>query len=55
MAESKNTDWRELCSAAANEQDAVKLTYLVSQIIEAFDQELPPRYVSDSRRAGTAD
>jgi hypothetical protein len=55
MAESKNTDWRELCSAAANEQDAAKLTYLVNQIIEAFDQELPPRYSSDSKIADASD
>jgi hypothetical protein len=55
MAESKNTDWRELCSAAANEQDAAKLTHLVSQIIKAFDQELLPRYSSDSSAAGAPD
>lgn len=46
MAESRSTDWRELCAAVASEQDATKLTCLVNQIIEAFDQSLPPR---DSR------
>lgn len=43
MAESKGTDWRELCAAAAHEEDAEKLTCLVNQIIEAFDQSLLPR------------
>jgi hypothetical protein len=43
MAESKSTDWRELCAAAAGEQDAEKLTCLVNQIIEAFDQSLLPQ------------
>jgi hypothetical protein len=38
MAESKSTDWRELCAAAAHEEDVEKLTCLVNQIIEAFDQ-----------------
>ena len=42
MAESKSTDWRELCAAAAGE-DAEKLTCLVNQIIEAFDQSLLPQ------------
>jgi hypothetical protein len=55
MAESKNTDWRELCSAAANEQDAAKLAYLVKQIIEAFDRAAPRRDSSDSRFAGARD
>jgi len=41
MAESKSNDWRELCAAAAKEQDAAKLTCLVNQIIEAIDQSLP--------------
>lgn len=38
MAESKGSDWRELCAAAIKEQDAAKLTSLVDQIIEAIDQ-----------------
>lgn len=41
MAESRSNDWRELCAAAAKEQDAAKLTCLVNQIIEAIDQTLP--------------
>ncbi|MFZ3340510.1 MAG: hypothetical protein WA213_06480 [Terriglobales bacterium] len=43
MIENKSTDWRELCAAAAREEDAEKLTCLVNQIIEAFDQSLPSR------------
>lgn len=43
MAESKGTDWRELCAAAAHEENAEKLTCLVNQIIEAFDQSLSPQ------------
>jgi hypothetical protein len=43
MAEDKGTDWRELCAAAAREEDTEKLTCLVNQIIEAFDQSLSPR------------
>lgn len=40
MAESKSTDWRQLCAAAAREQDAVKLTSLVNQLIRAIDETL---------------
>jgi hypothetical protein len=43
MTESKGADWRELCAAAAHEEDAERLTCLVNQIIEAFDQSLSPR------------
>ncbi len=43
MAESKGADWRELCAAAAHEEDAERLTCLVNQIIEAFDQSLSSR------------
>jgi len=55
MAESKSTDWRELCAAATQEQDAAKLTCLVNQIIEAFDQSLPPRDAGNSMFAEPAD
>ena len=55
MAERKSTDWRELCAAAAGEQDAAKLTCLVNQIIEAFDQSLPPRAAENSVFAEPAD
>jgi len=55
MAESKSTDWRELCAAAAHEEDAAKLTCLVNQIIEAFDQSLPPRNAGESMFAEPAD
>ncbi|MGA2001749.1 MAG: hypothetical protein ABSG70_00125 [Terriglobales bacterium] len=40
MAEGAKYDWRELCVAAAKEEDAEKLTCLVKEIIEAFDQSL---------------
>jgi len=43
MTESERPDWRDLCAAAANEQDAAKLTSLVDQIIEAFDRDAPSR------------
>jgi hypothetical protein len=43
MNESKGADWRELCAAAASEDDATKLTSLVNQIIEAFDEASAPR------------
>jgi hypothetical protein len=44
MAESKSTDWRKLCAAAAQEQDAAKLTRLVNQLIRAIDESFvrPP-------------
>lgn len=32
-------DWRELCAAAAKEEDSAKLTGLVNQIIKALDEE----------------
>lgn len=40
MAECKSTDWRELCAAAASEQDAVKLSCLVNQLIVALDRTM---------------
>lgn len=52
MAENKSTDWRELCAAVAHEQDAARLTCLVNQIIDAFDQSLSPR---DSRAIRSAE
>ncbi len=48
MAEGRSSDWRELCAAAADEQDAAKLTCLVNQIIAAFDESLPPRTTETS-------
>jgi hypothetical protein len=42
MAECKSTDWRQLCAAAAREQDAAKLSNLVNQLIVALDQTLAP-------------
>jgi hypothetical protein len=38
MAESNQTDWRELCAAAAIEPDSEKVADLVDQIIKALDQ-----------------
>jgi hypothetical protein len=43
MNEGKGPDWRKLCAAAADEHDATKLTCLVNQIIEAFDEALAPQ------------
>lgn len=40
MAESKSIDWRELCAAAAREQDAAKLTCLVNQLIQSLDETI---------------
>ena len=49
MAESNQTDWRELCAAAAIEPDPVKVADLVDQIIKALDERgdgliLPRRF-----------
>jgi len=38
MAESNQTDWRELCAAAATEPDSERLADLVDQIIKALDE-----------------
>ena len=35
---SKQTDWRELCAAAATEPDSARLADLVEQIIQALDE-----------------
>jgi len=48
--ESNANDWRQLCAAAAKEQDGTKLTSLVNQIIKALD-ESNPRF----RRTATID
>jgi hypothetical protein len=37
MAESNQADWRELCTAAAEEPDSEKLVSLVNQILDVFD------------------
>jgi len=37
----KNMDWRQLCAAAAVEQDSGKLTVLVDQLIQALDDRNP--------------
>lgn len=49
MAESKSSDWRELCAAAIKEQDAQKVFLLVDQIIEAVDLSLGPSPASRTR------
>jgi hypothetical protein len=41
MANGESTDWRDLCAAAAKEEDSAKLTSLVNQIIKAFDERTP--------------
>jgi hypothetical protein len=38
MAESNNTDWRELCTAASNEPDPEKFATLIERIIDALDE-----------------
>ena len=38
--EDKN-DWRQLCAAAATEQDSAKLSSLVNRIIDALDERRP--------------
>jgi hypothetical protein len=49
-AKSSSSDWRELCVAAATEQDSTKLTNLVDQLIKALDERTPRL-----RRAGEID
>jgi hypothetical protein len=39
MAQRKQRDWRELCTAVANETDSNKLGSLVQELIEALDPE----------------
>ena len=55
MTESKSADWRELCAAAVNEHDATKLTCLVNQIIQAFDEALMPRESKETTFPQTED
>lgn len=38
MAESNKTDWRELCTAAAEEPDPEKFAQLIERVIKALDQ-----------------
>ena len=38
MTESNEKNWRELCSAAVRETDSEKFAYLVTQILQAFDE-----------------
>ena len=45
MAESNQTDWRELCAAAANEPDSEKFADLIERIIKALD-ERRERFIS---------
>lgn len=52
MAESKDADWRELCAAAAQEQDATKLTALVNRLIRAIDETKARPHVSHPRADG---
>ena len=51
MAESKNNHWRELCAAAAKEEDPKKLSLLVRQIVKALDERTPHSDTSDSAQA----
>jgi hypothetical protein len=38
MAESNQTDWRDLCAAAAIEPNSERLADLVDQLIRALDE-----------------
>jgi hypothetical protein len=38
MADGMKRDWRELCLAVTNENDATKLGLLVQQLIEALEE-----------------
>jgi hypothetical protein len=38
MAEGNQTDWRDLCAAAANEPNSERLADLVDQLIKALDE-----------------
>jgi len=38
MGQDGGQDWRELCQAAANEQDSKKLIDLIAQITRALDE-----------------
>jgi hypothetical protein len=39
VTESNNTDWRELCAAAAKEDDSKKLEFLLKELIRVLDEE----------------
>jgi hypothetical protein len=41
MADSVEKNWRVLCVAVTNERDATKLSALVEELIEAFDNSEP--------------
>jgi hypothetical protein len=53
MAESNQTDWRELCAAAATEPDSERLADLVDQLIKALDERegsfVPPNQSAQCR------
>ena len=42
MEETKQPDWRELCKAAAEEQDSTKLLELVTQINALLARDADP-------------
>ena len=48
MALGERSDWRELCAAAAKEEDSVKLGYLVNQIIRALGGRIPSDHSNHS-------
>lgn len=47
MEASEDPNWRELCAAAAVEQDTAKLTRLVKQILQSMDRTFPRARFSD--------
>ena len=46
MSESANKDWRELCSAVANEKDSKKLELLLEELIRALDDRRSQSHVT---------
>ena len=55
MDRCESTNWRELCAAAAVEQDAAKLTRLVKQIVQAMVRTFPQaRFSNEADSANQA-
>ena len=46
MSESRSKDWRELCAAAASENDPKKLGLLVEELIRALDERQSQLHVA---------
>jgi hypothetical protein len=46
MDQDHTKDWRELCSAAANEVDPVKLMNLIAELTKALDERDKKRHTT---------